>query len=82
MALYLITEEWDESDQLPNGGRTSYVYAHGNVSRRQAKKIVADMEAYSPHDYVDSMEFETKKAYDEKLIQLENLGGSIIHTKI
>ena len=64
MALYLITEEWDESDQLPNGGGTSYVYAHGNVSRRQAKKIVADMEAYSPHDYVDSMEYETKKEYD------------------
>ena len=82
MALYLITEEWDAEDQLPNGGRTSYVYAHGNVSKRQAKRIVEDMGKYSPHDYVDSMECENKKEYEAKLAQLGNLGGSIIYTKI
>lgn len=74
---YFITEEWNESDQLPHGGRTSHVDALGLCSVKDINETKKWMEAYSPFDYIDTMEYDTKDEYENMLTTLEGLGAKI-----
>lgn len=74
---YFITEEWNESDMLPHGRRTSHVDAFGKTSESDIETLKDYMERYSPFDYVDSMEYDTKDEYEAMLRRLESLGATI-----
>ena len=78
--MYFITEEWDESDQLPHGRRTSHVDALGLCSENDIETVCQFMERYSPFDYIDSMTKETKEEYERMLTILEE-NGSMINRK-
>ena len=76
--MYFITEEWDESDQLPHGRRTSHVDALGLCSENDIETTCEFMERYSPFDYIDSMTYDTKEEYERMLTILEE-NGSVIN---
>ena len=78
--MYFITEEWDESDQLPHGRRTSHVDAFGLCSEKDIETVCQFMERYSPFDYIDSMTYDTKEEYERMLTILEE-NGSMINRK-
>jgi hypothetical protein len=77
MDKYFITEEWNESDQLPHGRRTSLVTAYGKMPLKRIKAITDGMERYSPYDYVDDMVCDDENAYKRQLIILEENGSTI-----
>ena len=75
--MYFITEEWNESDQLPYGRRTSHVDALGMCSEKDIETAQDCMERYSPFDYIDSMTYDTKEEYERMLTILEENGSTI-----
>ena len=77
MEKWFITEEWDESDQLPHGRRTSHVDALGLCSEKDIETAKDFMERYSPFDYIDSMTYDTKEEYERMLTILEENGSTI-----
>ena len=78
MEKWFITEEWDESDQLPHGRRTSHVDALGLCSEKDIEMTCEFMERYSPFDYIDSMTYDTKEEYERMMTILEE-NGSVIN---
>ena len=75
--MYFITEEWNESDHLPYGRRTSHVDALGLCSEKDIEIACEFMKRYSPFDYIDSMTYDTKEEYERMLTILENNGSTI-----
>ena len=75
--MYFITEEWDESDNLQYGRRTSHVDALGLCSEKDIEMACEFMERYSPFDYIDSMTYDTKEEYERMLTILEENGSTI-----
>ena len=75
--MYFITEEWNESDHLPYGRRTSHVDALGLCSEKDIETAQDFMERYSHFDYIDSMTYDTKEEYERMLAILENNGSTI-----
>jgi len=78
MNKWFITEEWNESDQLPYGRRTSHVDALGLCSVKDIEETRGFMERYSPFDYIDTMTYDTKEEY-EKMLETLEANGSEIH---
>ena len=76
--MYFITEEWNESDKLPHGRRTSHVDALGLCSEKDIEMACEFMERYSPFYYIDSMTYDTKEEYERMLTILEE-NGSVIN---
>ena len=74
---WFITEEWNASDQLEYGRRRSFVCALGLCSVKDINEYKGCMEKYSPFDYIDTMEYDTKEEYENMLATLEN-NGSIV----
>ena len=77
--MYFITEEWNESDNLPYGRRTSHVDALGLCSEKDIETAQDFMERYSPFDYIDIMTYDTKEEYERMLTILEENGSTINH---
>ena len=75
---WFITEEWNEGDQLAYGRRRSRVEAYGLQATKDIKNVKWYMERYSPYDYTDTMEYDTKEEYENMLETLE-VNGSEIH---
>ena len=78
MEKWFITEEWNESDQLPYGRRTSHVDALGLCSEKYIETAKDFMERHSPFDYIDIMTYDTKEEYERMLTILEE-NGSVIN---
>ena len=77
MEKWFITDEWNESDQLPNGRRTSHVDALGLCSEKDIETAQDFMERYSPFDYIDIMTYDAKEEYERMLTILEENGSTI-----
>ena len=77
MEKWFITEEWDESDQLPHGRHTSHVDAFGLCSEKDIETAKDFMERYSPFDYIEIMTYDTKEEYERMLTILEENGSTI-----
>jgi hypothetical protein len=77
MDKWFITEEWNESDQLQHGRRTSHVDALGLCSEKDIETAQDFMERYSPFDYIDSMTYDTEEEYERMLTILEQNGSTI-----
>ena len=75
---WFITEEWNESDQLPHGRRTSKVNAYGLCYLYDIRNTAGCMNRYSHYDYVDSMTYDTREQYENMLKTLEE-NGSVIN---
>lgn len=74
---WFITEEWNEGDQLAYGRRRSRVQAYGLQATKDIKSVKWYMERYSPYDYTDTMEYDTKEEYEQMLTTLETNGSEI-----
>lgn len=77
MKKWFITEEWNESDQLPHGRRTSNVDAYGLRCESFIEVYCDSMERYSPYDYIDRMTYDTQEEYENMLKILEENGSKI-----
>jgi len=74
---WFITEEWNEGDQMAHGRRRSRVQAYGLQATKDIKNAKWYMERYSPYDYTDTMEYDTKEEYEKMLETLEANGSEI-----
>jgi len=79
MDKYFVTEEWNESDILPYGRCTAHVTAYGLMTKRRISELKYAMNCYSPYDYADSQEFDTKESYESYLKRVEENGGTITY---